>query len=97
MITKNMIKLGFAMNLISIENEYNGCTSLCCKIGREAFYFVGMEDEDLSVDEYWKSYTLDMTIDMLYDMLKDEKSAEEHGIDSTELEYYESILSPFSF
>lgn len=93
MITKEMIQNGFNNGNISIEDEYNGCVSLCCRIGSEAFYFVGMEDSDLSTDEYWKSYTLDMTIDMLYDILKDVKSAEEHGLDSTELDYYESILS----
>ena len=93
MITREMIKNGFENNLISIEDEYNGCISLCCRIGDEAFYFVGMEDSDLSTDEYWQSYTLDMTIDMLYDILKDVESAEENGLDSTELYYYESVLS----
>ena len=52
-----------------------------------------MEDSDLSTDEYWQSYTLEMTIDMLYDILKDVESAEENGLDSTELDYYESVLS----
>ena len=93
MITREMIKNGFEKNLISIEDEYNGCVSLCCRIGDEAFYFVGMEDADLSKDEYWKSYTLDMTIDMLYDILKNVEAAEENGLDSTELDYYESVLS----
>ena len=93
MITREMIKNGFEKNLISIEDEYNGCVSLCCRIGNEAFYFVGIEDSYLSTDEYWQSYTLDMTIDMLYDILKDVESAEENGLDSTELDYYESVLS----
>ena len=35
----------------------------------------------------------EMTIDMLYDILKDVESAEENGLDSTELDYYESVLS----
>lgn len=93
MITREMIKNGFEKNLISIEDEYNGCVSLCCRIGDEAFYFVGMEDSYLSTDEYWQSYTLDMTIDMLYNILKDVEAAEENGIDSMELDYYESVLS----
>lgn len=93
MITREMIKNGFEKNLISIEDEYNGCISLCCRIGDEAFYFVGMKDSDLSTDEYWQSYTLDMTIDMLYNILKDVEAAEENGLDSTELDYYVSVLS----
>lgn len=34
-----------------------------------------------------------MTIDMLYNILKDVESAEKNGIDSTELDYYKSVLS----
>ena len=45
MITKEMIKKGFEQNIISIENECYGCINICCKIGDNAFYFVGMEDE----------------------------------------------------
>ena len=93
MITREMIKNGFENNLISIEDEYNGCISLCCRIGDEAFYFVGMEDSDLSTDEYWQSYTLEMTIDMLYDILKDIESAEENGLDEWEWYYYRDELT----
>ena len=93
MITREMIKNGFENNLIPIEDKYNGCVSLCCRIGNEAFYFVDIKDSFLSTDEYWQSYTLDMTIDMLYDILKDVEAAEENGLDSTELDYYESVLS----
>lgn len=93
MITREMIKNGFEKNLISIENEYNGCVSLCCRIGGEAFYFAGMKDEDLTAEEFLKSYTMNEIVDMLYDILKDVESAEENGIDCTELDYYESVLS----
>ena len=92
MITKEMIKAGFESDIISIKDEFGGCISICCKIGDNAFYFVGMEDEDLTVEEYWKSYTMDMTIDMLYDILKDSKSAENNGLDVYEWEYYRSLL-----
>ena len=30
---------------------------------------------------------------MLYNILKDVEAAEENGLDSTELDYYESVLS----
>jgi len=92
MITKEMIRKGFERNIISIENEFGGCINICCKIGDNAFYFVGMEDENLTVEEYWKSYTMDMTIDMLYEILKDVKSAEDSGLDEGEWKYYKALL-----
>lgn len=92
MITKEMIRKGFEQNIISIENEFCGCINICCKIGDNAFYFIGMEDENLTVEEYWKSYTMDMTIEMLYEILKDVKSAEDSGLDDGEWEYYKALL-----
>ena len=92
MITKEMIRKGFERNIISIENEYFGCINICCRIGDNAFYFVGMEDENLTVEEYWKSYTVDMTIDMLYEILKNVKSAEDSGLNEGEWEYYKALL-----
>ena len=47
---------------------------------------------NLTKEEYWESYTLDMTIDMIFNMLKDVESAEENGIDCVELDYYEAVL-----
>lgn len=93
MITREMIENGFKTGRISIEEEYGGCMGICCKIGDMAFYFVGSEDSNLTKEEYWNSYTLDMTINMIYDTLKNEKSAEENGLDEWELGYYESILN----
>ena len=34
-----------------------------------------------------------MTIDMIFNILKDVESAEEHGLDETELDYYTSVLA----
>lgn len=54
----------------------------------------GFEFGTVSIEEeYWKSYTLDMTIDMIFNILKDVESAEEHGLDETELDYYISVLA----
>lgn len=92
MITKEMIRKGFERNIISIENEYLGCINICCRIGDNAFYFVGMEDEDLTVEEYFKSYSMDEIIDMLYEILKNVESAEDNGLDIGEWEYYRAIL-----
>lgn len=92
MITREMIKKGFENGIMSIEDDYAGCLGICCKIGDNAFYFVGLEDCDLTKEEYWKSYTLDMTIDMIFNILKDVESAEENGLDCVELAYYELVL-----
>lgn len=93
MITKEMIKKGFENGIISIENDYAGCMGICCKIGGNAFYFLGSKDDSITKEEYWKLYTLDMTIDMIFDILKDSESAEEHGLDDWEIGYYELVLS----
>lgn len=93
MITRVMISNGFKNKVISIEDDYAGCLGICCKIGDIAFYFLGLEDENITKDEYWKSYTLDMTIDMIFDILKDSESAKRNGLDDFEISYYESVLA----
>lgn len=76
MITREMIKKGFENGIISIEDDYAGCLGICCKIGDNAFYFLGSETDNITKEEYWKSYSLDMTIYMIFDILKSAKSAE---------------------
>lgn len=93
MITRDMISNGFKNKVISIEDDYAGCLGICCKIGDIAFYFLGSEDGNITKDEYWKSYTLDMTIDMIFDILKDFESAKKTGLDDFEISYYESVLA----
>lgn len=93
MITREMISNGFKNKVISIEDDYAGCLGICCKIGDIAFYFLGSEDENITKEEYWKSYTLDMTIDMIFDILKDFESAKKTGLNDFEISYYESILA----
>lgn len=93
MITKEMIKNGFANGSISIEEEYAGCLGICCRVGDNAFYFVNSGNENLTIEKYWRSYTLDMTIDMIFDILKSNESAEENGLDNMELAYYEAVLT----
>ena len=93
MITREMIQNGFDNGSISIEDEFGGCISLCCRIADNAFYFSSIEDENLMAEEFLKSYTMNEIIDMIYDILKDVESAEENGIDSMELDYYEFVLS----
>lgn len=92
MITRDMIKNGFENGIISIEDDYAGCIGICCKIGEMAFYFLGSEDDNITKEEYWRSYTLDMTINMIFDILKDSESAKRNGLDDWEIGYYESVL-----
>lgn len=54
MITREIIKNGFANGIISIENNYAGCLGICCKIGDNAFYFMDSEDNNLTKEEYWE-------------------------------------------
>ena len=77
---------------ITIHNGICGCTGICCKLGDYAFYFVGTDDQ-MSVEEYWQSYTKDMTVKMLHDVLKNQSAAEENGIEMYEWKYYCSILN----
>lgn len=72
--------------------DYIGCMGICCKIGDNAFYFLGSEDDNITKEDYWKSYTLDMTIDIIFNILKSAESAEENGLDDFEIGYYESVL-----
>lgn len=90
-MTREMIKNGFSNGVISIEDKYAGCITLCCRIGEYAFYFIG--GDILTKDEFWKSYTLDEAVDMLYDILKTAKSAEENGLEDGEYGYYVAVLS----
>ena len=89
---KKMIKNGFKNKRISIEYEYGGCIGLCCRIGDNAFYFAGAENDNLTEKEWWEKYTLEDTVSMLYEILKDKEAAELHGIDEDELYYYQLIL-----
>lgn len=92
MITKQMIIDGLKSGVIAIVCDFGGCLGICCKIGCNSFYFLGMECDDLTIDEYWKCYTIDTTADMLHDVLKDADAAEYAGLDDGEYEYYKSVL-----
>ena len=92
MITRKMIENGFKNGKITIEDSYGGCLGICCKIGDNAFYFV-RSDDNLTKEEYWKAYTLEMTVDMIFNSLKDTQSAEENGLDEWEWYYYRDELT----
>lgn len=92
MISKEMIKNGFQKGKMSIEDEFEGCIGLCCKICNSAFYFAPPEDRGLTATEYYEKYTLDEIVNELYKALKDKETAEEYGLDEDEYNYYESML-----
>lgn len=92
MITREMIENGFENGNVSIEMDLYGCDGICCRIGDNAFYFIDYNDDILSKEQYWNSYTLEKTIDMIFDILKNKDSAEENGIDEDEWLYYKAVL-----
>lgn len=93
MITREMIKNGFNNGLISLENEFDGCIGLCCRIGDNVFYF---ETDNKAMyytkEKYLQTYTMEEIIDKLYDVLQDVEHAEVYGLDCEELGYYEGVL-----
>lgn len=91
MITKEMIKKGFDSGVVSIEEEYGGCTEICCKIGDNSFYFP--ENRIcLTLEEYWENHTIENTIDALYTVLNTKQTAKDYGIYEGEWEYYNALL-----
>lgn len=92
MISKEMIKKGFKTGKMSIEDAFEGCIGLCCRIGDVAFYFASGEDAGLTAKEFCSTYTSDAIANKLHEALKDKETAEEYGLDEDEYSYYESIL-----
>ena len=92
MLTKEEIENGFKTHLININDSMFGCIGICCQIGDNAFYFLGGEEDNLSISSYWQIYSLEETIDMIWKILKNESTAEENGISDYEYKYYVSIL-----
>ena len=93
-ITKEKIKNGLEKRTISIVDSDGtyGCLGICCRIGQNEFYFASSEDDGISLEEYWKRYSIDDTVDALYECLKDEDSAELNGLSEDEYNYYKLIL-----
>lgn len=84
----NVIKKGLQNGLIQIIDDMG----IRCSIGEYSFYFVGIKDCDLSIEEYFKAYTEDMTANMIFEILKTDETAEENGVDSVERSYYLDYL-----
>ena len=68
-----------------ISNPNDDC--IACQIGEFWFYFIGSEDEDLTPDEVYESYTKEQLTEMIYSTLQD---MEKNEFD--EVEYYKAIL-----
>ncbi len=105
MITRDMIKKALfykEMEIVdnnSFDNENRNTSGICCKIGNYAFYFGSGKDfykisEMKSIEEYWKSYSMEQTADMLYDILNNRFNAiEKYGLDSNEYDFYVAVIT----
>ena len=70
MTFKEMIHKGLCDGVVKvIQNPNDDCIS--CQIGQFWFYFIGSEDENLTPDEVYESYTKENLADMIYSTLKD--------------------------
>lgn len=68
-----------------ISNPNDDC--IACQIGEYWFYFIGNEDENLSPDEVYESYTKEQLTEMIYSTLQDMENNE-----FDEVEYYKAFL-----
>lgn len=86
MTFKEMIFKGLCDGTVKIISNPND-DSIACQIGEFWFYFIGSEDEDLTPDEVYESYTKEQLAEMIYSTLQD---MEKNEFD--EVEYYKSFL-----
>lgn len=88
MTFKKMIFKGLCDGTVKIiSNPNDNC--IACKIGESWFYFIGSEDEDLTPDEVYMSYTKEELAEMIFSTLQD-MEIEKNDVD--EVEYYKSFL-----
>lgn len=86
MTFKEMIFEGLCDGTVKIISNLNdGC--IACQIGEFWFYFIGSEDENLTPDEVYESYTKEELTEMIYSTLQDMKKNE-----FDEVEYYKAFL-----
>lgn len=86
MTFKEMIFKGLCDGTVKIINNPND-DCIVCQIGDFWFYFIGSEDEDLTPDEVYESYTKEQLTEMIYSTLQDMKK---DGFG--EVEYYKAFL-----
>jgi hypothetical protein len=86
MTLKEMIFKGLCDGTVEIINNSND-DCIACQIGEFWFYFIGSEDEDLTSDEVYESYTKEELAEMIYSTLRDMAN---NGFD--EVEYYKAFL-----
>lgn len=87
MTFKEMIFRGICDATVKIiSNPNDNC--IACQIGDFWFYFIGSEDETLSPNEVYESYTKEELTEMIYSTLLEMENGEFH----TEIEYYKAFL-----
>ena len=86
MTFKEMIFKGLCDGTVEIiSNPNDDC--IACQIGEFWFYFIGSEDEDLTPNEIYESYTKEQLTEMIYSTLQNMEE-NEFG----EVEYYKTFL-----
>lgn len=86
MTLKEMILKGLCDGTVKIiSNPNDNC--IACQIGEFWFYFIGSEDEHLTPDTVYESYTKEQLTEMISSTLQD---MEKNEFD--EVEYYKSFL-----
>lgn len=90
-ITKEMIFKGLCNETIRIINNPND-DCIAAQIGSYWFYFTESENEDLSSEEYYETYTKEEITDMIYDVINDEPINGETEDDASEWLYYRACL-----
>lgn len=86
MTFKEMIFKGLCDGIVKIINNPND-DCIAYQIGKFWFYFIGSEDEDLTPDEVYESYTKEQLTEMIYSTLQD---MEKNEFD--EVGYYKTFL-----
>lgn len=88
MTFKEMVFNGLCDGTVKIISSPNdGC--IACQIGENWFYFIGSEDENLTPDEVYKSYTKEELTEMIYSTLQDMEEQDEF---EDEVAYYKAFL-----
>ena len=81
---REMIYKGLCDGVVEIiQNPNDDC--IACRIGECWFYFIGSEDENMTSDEVYESYTKEELTELILSTIED--------LDETEIAYYAAFLN----
>ena len=81
-----MIYKGLCEGVVKIIQSPND-DCIACSIGQYWFYFIGSEDEDMTPDEVYESYTKEELTDLILSAINE--------LDETESTYYRTFLEEY--